>query len=201
MAESEANPAPEDVHEEDTNAPGYKPPEFEPLENILKKDQEDESLNKYKQALLGGGDAKDPFPNDPRRVIVTELALVVQDREDVTLDLTGDLSKLKDQVFVIKEGSAYKMRVKFFVQKKEIVSGLKYVQKTYRKGIKVDTSKFMVGSYPPKAEAHTWSTPIEDAPSGMLARGDYKVESLFTDDDKNEHLKWTWKFEIKKDWA
>ncbi|XP_052070350.1 rho GDP-dissociation inhibitor 1-like isoform X1 [Mytilus californianus] len=201
MAESEANPAPEDVHEEDTNAPGYKPPEFEPLENILKKDQEDESLNKYKQALLGGGDAKDPFPNDPRRVIVTELALVVQDREDVTLDLTGDLSKLKDQVFVIKEGSAYKMRVKFFVQKQEIVSGLKYVQKTYRKGIKVDTSKFMVGSYPPKAEAHTWSTPIEDAPSGMLARGDYKVESLFTDDDKNEHLKWTWKFEIKKDWA
>ncbi|CAG2252403.1 ARHGDI [Mytilus edulis] len=235
MAESEANPAPEDVHEEDTNAPGYKPPEFEPLENILKKDQEDESLNKYKQALLGGGDAQDPFPNDPRRVIVTELALVVQDRDDVTLDLTGDLAKLKDQVFVIKEGSAYKMRVKFFVQKKEIVSGdlsklkeqvftikeaapykmrvkffvqkgelvsgLKYIQKTYRKGVKVDTSKFMVGSYPPKAEAHTWSTPIEDAPSGMLARGDYKVESLFTDDDKNEHLKWTWKFEIKKDWA
>lgn len=28
-------------------------------------------------------------PNDPRRVIVTELALVVQDREDVCLDLTG----------------------------------------------------------------------------------------------------------------
>ncbi|XP_052070351.1 rho GDP-dissociation inhibitor 1-like isoform X2 [Mytilus californianus] len=201
MAESEANPAPEDVHEEDTNAPGYKPPEFEPLENILKKDQEDESLNKYKQALLGGGDAKDPFPNDPRRVIVTELALVVQDREDVTLDLTGDLSKLKEQVFTIKEAAPYKMRVKFFVQKGELVSGLKYIQKTYRKGVKVDTSKFMVGSYPPKAEAHTWSTPIEDAPSGMLARGDYKVESLFTDDDKNEHLKWTWKFEIKKDWA
>ncbi|VDI06059.1 Rho GDP-dissociation inhibitor [Mytilus galloprovincialis] len=201
MAESEANPAPEDVHEEDTNAPGYKPPEFEPLENILKKDQEDESLNKYKQALLGGGDAQDPFPNDPRRVIVTELALVVQDREDVTLDLTGDLSKLKEQVFTIKEAAPYKMRVKFFVQKGELVSGLKYIQKTYRKGVKVDTSKFMVGSYPPKAEAHTWSTPIEDAPSGMLARGDYKVESLFTDDDKNEHLKWTWKFEIKKDWA
>lgn len=29
-------------------------------------------------------------PNDPRRVIVTELALVVQDRDDVTLDLTGN---------------------------------------------------------------------------------------------------------------
>ena len=30
-------------------------------------------------------------PEDPRRVIVTELALIVQDRDDVTLDLTGKL--------------------------------------------------------------------------------------------------------------
>lgn len=36
--------------------------------------------------------------------------------------------------------------------------------------------------------------------SGMLARGGYSVTSLFTDDDKNEHLKWEWAFEIKKDW-
>lgn len=34
----------------------------------------------------------------------------------------------------------------------------------------------------------------------MLARGSYSVTSLFTDDDKNEHLKWEWAFEIKKDW-
>lgn len=201
MAESEANKTTEDVPE-DTDAPGYKPPEFEPLEDILKKDQEDESLNKYKQTLLGGlADVKDPFPEDPRRVIVTELALIVQGREDVALDLTGDLSKLKEKVFIIKEASPYKMRVKFYVQKGEIVSGLKYVQKTYRKGLKVDTAKLMVGSYPPKSEPHTWTTPSEDAPSGMIARGEYKVESLFTDDDKNEHLKWVWKFEIKKDWA
>lgn len=49
---------------------------------------------------------------------------------------SGDLSKLKEKVFTIKEGAQYKMRVKFYVQKKELVSGLKYVQKTYRKGIK-----------------------------------------------------------------
>lgn len=201
MAESEAVHQ-EDVKDDDTDAPGYKPPEFKPLEDMLKQDADDESLVKYKKALLGGGgDTADPFPNDPRRVIVTELALVVQDREDVCLDLTGDLSKLKEKVFTIKEGAQYKMRVKFYVQKGELVSGLKYVQKTYRKGIKVDTSKFMVGSYAPKLEPQTWTTPVEDAPSGMIARGDYKVESLFTDDDNNEHLKWTWKFEIKKDWA
>jgi hypothetical protein len=43
-------------------------------------------------------------------------------------------------VFIIKEASPYKMRVKFYVQKGEIVSGLKYVQKTYRKGLKGEMS-------------------------------------------------------------
>ena len=47
----------------------------------------------------------------------------------------------------------------------------------------------MVGSYPPKATAHSYTTPIEEAPSGMIGRGSYHVSSLFTDDDKHEHLK------------
>ena len=47
----------------------------------------------------------------------------------------------------------------------------------------------MVGSYPPKETVHTFTTPEEDLPSGALARGTYTVHSLFTDDDKNEHLK------------
>ena len=47
----------------------------------------------------------------------------------------------------------------------------------------------MVGSYPPKETHHSFTTPEEDIPSGALARGTYTVHSLFTDDDKNEHLK------------
>ena len=66
--------------------------------------------------------------------------------------------------------------------------------------ITVDKTSFMVGSYPPKTEMHTFMTPIEDAPSGMLARGTYTIKSRFTDDDKNEHLKWEWCLKIKKDW-
>jgi hypothetical protein len=58
----------------------------------------------------------------------------------------------------------------------------------------------MVGSYAPKLEIQSFITPPEEAPSGMLYRGDYSVSSLFTDDDKNVHLKWEWKFEISKDW-
>lgn len=58
----------------------------------------------------------------------------------------------------------------------------------------------MVGSYPPKKEIQFYITPAEEAPSGLMARGTYSVSSLFTDDDKHQHLKWEWTFEIKKDW-
>jgi hypothetical protein len=64
----------------------------------------------------------------------------------------------------------------------------------------VDKMSHMVGSYPPKVELQSYTTPAEDAPSGMMSRGSYTVHSLFTDDDKHEHLKWEWSFEIKKDW-
>jgi len=50
------------------------------------------------------------------------------------LDLTGDLSQLKKQTFIIKEGVSYRIRIDFIVQR-EIVHGLKYVQKTYRLGV------------------------------------------------------------------
>ena len=58
----------------------------------------------------------------------------------------------------------------------------------------------MVGSYAPKETEQSYTTPKEDAPSGMAGRAKYKMVSLFTDDDKHEHLKWEWILEIKKDW-
>lgn len=73
-------------------------------------------------------------PNDTRKVIVKKLALVVADRDDMELDLSGDISKLKKEVFKIKEGVQYKIRIEFIVQR-EIVHGLKYVQKTFRLGV------------------------------------------------------------------
>lgn len=47
----------------------------------------------------------------------------------------GDLSKLKDNPVVIKEGCEYRVKIVFRVQR-EIVAGLRYVQNSYRKGIK-----------------------------------------------------------------
>ena len=66
--------------------------------------------------------------------------------------------------------------------------------------ISVDKASLMVGSYGPKAESQEFTSPVEDAPKGMIARGHYNVKSKFIDDDKNVYLEWEWSFDIKKDW-
>jgi Rho GDP-dissociation inhibitor len=58
----------------------------------------------------------------------------------------------------------------------------------------------MLGSYGPSTDTCEKKFPPEEAPSGMLARGSYNVKSRFTDDDGNNHLEWSWNFDIKKDW-
>jgi len=190
---------PDDLDNE--NESTYRPPPEKTIEEILQADQEDESLRKYKEALLGQAQTGPIVVehDNPRKVIVKRLVLVVADRPEIALDLTRDLSQLKKETFVIKEGVSYRIRIEFIVQR-EIVHGLKYVQKTSKLGIPVDKMSHMVGSYAPKTEIQSYTTPPEDAPTGLMARGSYTVHSLFTDDDKNEHLKWEWTFEIKKDW-
>lgn len=51
MAEAEDKPTVEDEHEDD---PNYKPPAQKSVKEIVEADQEDESLRKYKESLLGG---------------------------------------------------------------------------------------------------------------------------------------------------
>jgi len=64
----------------------------------------------------------------------------------------------------------------------------------------VDKGSYMVGSYGPRKDSHSYTTQKEEAPKGMIARGHYKAKSKFTDDDKNVYLEWEWAFDVKKDW-
>uniref|UniRef100_F6Y6V2 Uncharacterized protein n=2 Tax=Ciona intestinalis TaxID=7719 RepID=F6Y6V2_CIOIN len=91
----------------------------------------------------------------------------------------------------------YRVKITFRVQR-DIVSGLRFFSNVIRKGIKVDKNSYMVGSYGPKTEEQIYQSPMEEAPSGMLARGQYKAQCKFTDDDKNTILEWEWFFEIVK---
>ncbi|XP_045130586.1 rho GDP-dissociation inhibitor 1-like [Portunus trituberculatus] len=200
MAEEE-NVQVEPVVEEEEESTSYKPPPEKSLQEMIETDKEDESLRKYKETLLGSSAAGAVVvdPNNPNRVLVRKLVLLAEGQSEKELDLTGDLNALKDEAFTIKEGISYKIRIDFHVQR-EIVTGMKYIQRTFRKGLLVDKMTHMVGSYAPKEDVQSYTTPIEDAPSGLIARGHYTVKSLFTDDDNNEHLKWEWSFNIKKDW-
>uniref|UniRef100_A0A3Q3BNB2 Rho GDP-dissociation inhibitor 1 n=1 Tax=Kryptolebias marmoratus TaxID=37003 RepID=A0A3Q3BNB2_KRYMA len=119
--------------------------------------------------------------------------------QTIIIRCLGDLEAFKKQAFVLKEGVEYKIKINFKVNT-EIVSGLKYVQQTFRKGMKIDKSDYMVGSYGPRPTEYDFLTTMEEAPKGLLARGNYVIKSKFTDDDKHDHLSWEWNLNIKKDW-
>uniref|UniRef100_A0A8D2DM00 Rho GDP-dissociation inhibitor 3 n=1 Tax=Sciurus vulgaris TaxID=55149 RepID=A0A8D2DM00_SCIVU len=197
LADKEGGPTPlEEALDE--AVPEYQAPGKKSVLEIRRLDPEDESLTKYKRALLGTvPPVVDPsLPN----VQVTRLTLMSEQAPGpITMDLTGDLAALKSQAFILKEGVDYQVKVTFKVNK-DIVSGLKCVHHTFRQGLRVDRAVYMVGSYGPRAQEYEFVTPVEEAPRGALARGPYVVRSLFTDDDRTAHLSWEWGLHVCQDW-
>lgn len=78
------------VQDDEEITPGYKPPAEKTLSEIVSTDQDDESLKKYKESLLGSAVSNVVVVDEanPNRVIVKSLTLVVEGRPDVTIDLT-----------------------------------------------------------------------------------------------------------------
>ncbi|KAM6904495.1 rho GDP-dissociation inhibitor 3 [Xenentodon cancila] len=184
--------------EDDERNLNYNPPAQKSLQEIQEMDKDDESLVKYKQTLLGP-EALTADLSGPN-VKVTRLTLLCDDApEPVTIDLTGDLSTLKEKNFTLQEGVKYRIKINFKVSK-DIVSGLKYRHVTYRKGVRINKLVCMVGSYGPRAEEQEFVCSPDDVPKGLLSRGQYLIKSCFTDDDKNIYLTWEWNLNISKDW-
>ncbi|KAK3815306.1 MAG: immunoglobulin E-set [Benniella sp.] len=183
----------EDFASENT---GYKVGQKKTVDEYQNLDANDESLKRWKESL---GLNTAVAGNDPHNVVVLKLALEVAGRPDVELDLTQSEEALKSQSFTIKEGVEYRIKVYFKVQS-SLVSGLKYMQVVKRHGVRVDKSEEMIGSYAAKPDIVEKKFAVEEAPSGMLARGHYDVKSRFIDDDNTVHKEWSWSFDIKKDW-
>ncbi|XP_068435543.1 rho GDP-dissociation inhibitor 3 [Clinocottus analis] len=185
--------------EEDDRNLNYIAPVQKTLEEIRQLDKDDESLVKYKQTLLG----TQTKPADPAvaNVQVTRLTLLCDEApKPITMDLTEDLSALKEKTLSLKEGVTYRLKIHFKVNR-EIVAGLRYHHVTSRKGMIVDKVSHMVGSYCPQEEEHEFLCPLDEVPRGLVSRGHYKVKSHFTDDDKNTFLDWEWNFDLLKDWS
>lgn len=176
----------------------YKAPAKKTLEEIANQDANDESLVKYKQQLLG--DMKDIAfdASDPRKVIVVQIEIHSPELTEPKVVKLREGDK-DDFEVTIKEGAEYHIELVYHVQH-EIVSGLRYSQKLSRKGIPVGKENVMIGSYAPRKEHYIYKSDEEDAPKGMMARGTYKVQSQFLDDDKTVHAEFSWKIKIDKAW-
>jgi len=187
-------------NEENEFSSKYQPPKDVPISEIMQKDQDDQSLNEYKKKLLGGAINVIIEPTDPSRLILKRLILVPDDHDEISFDLNeSNLDKIKDQVIVLKEGSNYRIKLEFYVQR-DIISGLRFVQSSYKGPIRTDKSVYMLGSRAPKGELQEYLSEKEITPSGMIARGKYNMKSSILDDDKNVYAKWDWTLEIAKDW-
>ncbi|KAJ1507979.1 hypothetical protein HMI54_003657, partial [Coelomomyces lativittatus] len=134
-----------------------KAPPKKTVEELAKLDQEDESLRKWKESLgvSSGAGATNEIDSskDPRKLIILSMHMEVAGRDDVLLDLSSldEIQNLKQKVIVIKEGTEYRLKIKFKVQH-ELVAGIKYLQVVKRMGLKVDRLEEMMGSYAPKPE-------------------------------------------------
>ncbi|KAF2070705.1 hypothetical protein CYY_007972 [Polysphondylium violaceum] len=194
------------MSDNEDNAPEYKPPVKATIDQLMNQDAEDESLRKYKEALLGKT-VTGPT-DDPRRVVLKEMKVIFENRPGgneivYPLETKEQMEALKKTPFVLKEECKYKITITFKVQH-DIVSGLKHINSVYRKGIRVANIKTMMGSFGPQAEPHSITMPRhgwDEAPSGLLSRGSYTAKVEFNDDDGANHAIVEYGFAIKSDWA
>ncbi|KAK8854709.1 hypothetical protein IAR55_003448 [Kwoniella newhampshirensis] len=184
-----------------TQTEGYKVGQSKTVAELAALDQEDESLQRWKQSLGLAATAKSGLP---KKVVLKTLFLSSPTlSKEISIDLTQSpeaLAKLKKDLITIKEGVEYSVGITFVVEN-EIVSGLKYLQVVKRSGMKVDKTEAMLGSYGPQETPYTKIFASEESPSGMLARsGSYVVRSRVIDDDQHVWLDFEWGFKLAKEW-
>lgn len=173
------------------------------MADFLEKEKNDPAMVAYLKALGIDPDYVAP-KDDPRRVVISKLEVVFKDHANAVLALAtvspstlfhfqrqhisallhtnahtqeSDVKKAKETPLVIKEGAEYKIRVHFRVQH-QLVAGLKIVSSVSKMGKKLQSDTDMLGSYPPKTDFTSLDIgggDFVEAPTGMLARGEYKA--------------------------
>ncbi|KAL3820798.1 hypothetical protein ACJIZ3_006703 [Penstemon smallii] len=189
--------ATEDEDDEDTESKIQLGPQCT-LKELSEKDKDDESLRRWKEQLLGSVDINSVGETLDPDVRIMSLAIKSPGRDDIFLPIP-EAGNPKGAWFTLKEGSRYSLFFTFQVNN-NIVSGLKYKNNVWKTGIKVDTTKEMIGTFSPQAEPYTHQMPEETTPSGIFARGSYSAKTQFLDDDNRCYLELNYTFEIKKDW-
>ncbi|MQM03095.1 hypothetical protein Taro_035876, partial [Colocasia esculenta] len=163
--------------------------------NLCVRSQDDESLRRWKEKLLGciGEDLNGQVEPE---VIFQSMGIVSEGSGETTIPLPIN-EKHSNTLFTLKEGSHYRLKLTFHVQH-NIVSGLRYSNAVWRGGFRVDRSKGMLGTFAPQRDPYVYLLEEETTPSGVLARGIYSAKLKFEDDDKRCYMELNYCFEIKK---
>ncbi|GAV65211.1 Rho_GDI domain-containing protein [Cephalotus follicularis] len=168
------------------------------LKEQFEKDKDDESLRRWKEQLLGSVDFNSVGESLDPEVKILSLAIKSPSRPDIVLSVPEN-GNPKGLWFTLKEGSRYSMEFSFQVNN-NIVSGLRYTNTVWKTGVKVDSTKEMLGTFSPQAEPYTHEMPEDTTPSGMFARGSYSARTKFIDDDNKCYLEINYTFDIRRDW-
>ncbi|XP_038893727.1 rho GDP-dissociation inhibitor 1-like [Benincasa hispida] len=168
------------------------------LKELNEKDKDDESLRRWKEQLLGGVDFEAVGETLEPDVKILSLAIKSSGRPDIVLPVP-ESGNPKGLWFTLKEGSRYSLKFTFQVSN-NIVSGLKYTNTVWKTGVKVDSTKEMIGTFSPQPEPYDHEMQEETTPSGIFARGSYSARSKFVDDDNKCYLEINYTFDIRKDW-
>ncbi|KAK4491761.1 hypothetical protein RD792_002536 [Penstemon davidsonii] len=169
------------------------------IKEHLEKDKDDESLRKWKEQLLGSVDVDSVQENQETDVKILSLTIASPGRSDIVLPIP-EVGNPKGLWFTLKEGSRYTLKFSIKVSN-DIVCGLKYTNTVWKTGIKVDSTKQMIGTFSPQAEPYVHEMSEETTPSGIFARGAYSARSKFVDDDNKCYLEINYTFDIQKDWS
>uniref|UniRef100_A0A6V7QT64 Rho GDP-dissociation inhibitor 1-like n=1 Tax=Ananas comosus var. bracteatus TaxID=296719 RepID=A0A6V7QT64_ANACO len=169
-----------------------------PLKEQLEMDKDDESLRRWKEQLLGSVDLSGVGESLNPDVHILDLTIVTPDRPNLILPIPF-VPDAKGYAFALKDGSRYRLKFSFVVSS-NIVSGLRYTNTVWKTGVRVETTKVMLGTFSPQKESYRYELEEETTPSGMFARGSYSARTKFVDDDGKCYLDMSYYFEIRKDW-
>ncbi|KAL1313476.1 hypothetical protein HN51_040047 [Arachis hypogaea] len=175
---------------------GFVPGPLLSLKEQIERDKEDESLRRWKEKLLGCLESDLDGQLDPE-VKFHSIGILSEDFGEIVIPLPVDENHNGRNLFTLKEGSCYQLKLKFSVLH-NIVSGLTYSNTVWKGGLQVDQSKGMLGTFAPQKEPYVYALKEDTTPSGALARGVYSAKLKFEDDDKRCHMELKYLFEIKK---
>jgi len=181
---------------------GAAPPEVD-LKAQFSKEAKDPAMVAYLKSLGIDPDYVPP-KDDPRRVVISSFEIIFENHPHpavLKFNTQEEMLAAKKTPLVIKEGCRYKTRVTFRVQH-NVVLGLQIKNSIYTSVGKIADDTEMLGTYPPKNEFQSVDLPKNqwhDAPTGVLARGEYKAKMKFIDDDGKEHLTFEYAIKIAKD--